>query len=805
MRILSVCRTLILIFFLGSTGAVVYTPPPFHYGNFSPLAEHRLYPHDGFVVADFSQDGRSDVAAWNSAEHRLVVYHADAAGNLAVAQVLELERDSNLFLIFVRFHGKAADVNGDARPDLVLLEEGTARFHFFESQADGRLAPPRTWRNTSFSFALGWEVADVNQDRLADLVFSEDDDKFVVAIQRPGFTFDRQWWPTSATFPGYRGRGVSLAATSNPERPDAAWTVENEAGLKRTLLFRNEGETRFLPGLALRLNTRSGAFVWGDLTADLNGDGKPDLLQRDAEKGTISTYSGAGGEVFRLLSTQKAEVFGQARWLDLNQDDALDLVEYDAARICYFVNQGNGKLASPACESNAPPEGEQRLAALADLNGDRLCDRVLLLAPEAGDAAFLHWSIAGRMALNIEAPLLPQAPVAGQLWKASASMSTRYPHFLAPRGTVELQKDGATIAQLPLDAAGKAEGEIPLPAGQYELSFAYSGDALYAPSISEARSLLLQATATRVELGPLPNSLAAGQTLNVSIRTEGLHAAAKVPTGEVSLQRNGQELARLPLVRGAAAWSGKGLPPGEAEITAEFLPNESFAGSRSAARRLSIVGDLDIRNAASQLEIVAPGSLVHLRAAHARGEGRFTIGKSETVAKPLAASWYEVLLPADAAIATQEATLRVGDGTEQALWRGRVRVARQAPGILVPGAYWTQLQKGVVHKTAPLQPEAAFSLAAWRNPAGSTLTLTLVGTGWRNATATSQIAVYFNSTRLAVLAYGAHPDIPGLDTLTVQVPSTYRPPSGATLTPLTRLRMTVGNVASNHVELRVVP
>jgi hypothetical protein len=154
-------------------------------------------------------------------------------------------------------------------------------------------------------------------------------------------------------------------------------------------------------------------------------------------------------------------------------------------------------------------------------------------------------------------------------------------------------------------------------------------------------------------------------------------------------------------------------------------------------------------------------------------------------------------LPAELAVGNQTMVLTQGSMR----WEGRTTVGRQAPGITASGAYWTQLQGATPLQTAALNPAEYFALVPWLTASGKVVTLTLYGTGWRNASAASQIVVSLNNTRLSVLAYGAHESLPGVDFLTVQVPSTFRPPSASTLTPFARLQVSSGNVASNAIDL----
>lgn len=787
MRFLSSVLLLCLIPLGPSGHAVVYSPPPFHYGNFSQFREFTLHEHSGFLPADFNLDGRQDVVAWHDKQRRLVVYHSDAAGNLAAQQVVDIPLGPEENVIFIRFEAKIADVNSDGRPDLALLEEGTARFHFFTTQDDGRFGPGQVWRNSSFTYALDWVVRDVNLDGLADLAFSEDEDKFVVAIQRPGFVFERQWWPTSATFPGFEGRGVSSAALDGGDLPDFAWTVRNTRGDRRTLLYRNEGETRFLPGLPARLTSKTGPFLWGELAPDLNGDKLPDLLQRDEVRNTIATFQGTGSEVFRTLGSVPAPVFGQASWQDLNGDGAPDLLQEDTTRACYLLNDGKGKLGAPLCETYTHLDFPLNSIGRADLNGDQLLDRVLLAGP------YLRTSLAGRLLVRLSAPRLPVAPLAGQAWAFEVLAESQRPSLFPPTGEVQLERDGRPLAKLPLQA-GKASFPQELEAGQYELTFSSPGNRYFAASISDTVSLTLAPHATQTTLTLSATALSANQELRATIQVRPQAANASISAaGSISLQRDNTEVASLPLRNGQATWSARNLPPGTSQWRAVYVPQRNFFESTSPERPLTITGSFRLANAFSERDNIAPLSLAQILA-----DGyvptlpaQLQVGTLRfTVRQPLQ-------LPAELPLGSQPIMLTQGDKR----WEGRTTVARQAPGLSVSGALWTQLQGNNPLQSAPVKPAEYFPLTTWLGSSGRVVTLTLYGTGWRNATAPSQIVATLNNTRLAVLAFGPHESIAGLDYLTLQVPSTFRPPSATTLTPFTRLQVSSANVTANVLDL----
>lgn len=763
--------------------AVVYTPPPFHFGNFSQFREFTLHEHDNFLSADFNLDGRDDIVAWNNAARRVVVYHADAAGNLEVKQVVDIPLGPEEHVIFIRFEAKIADVNCDGTPDLALLEEGTARFHFFETQSDGRLGEDRVWRNSSFTYALDWVVTDINLDGVADLAFSEDEDKFVVAIQRPGFIFERQWWPTSSTFPGFEGRGVSFAALDGGALTDFAWTVRNAKGDRRTLIYRNEGETRVLPGIAARVNSKSGGYIWGELTPDLNGDKLPDLLQRDEAKKSISVFLGSGSEVFKLAAAVAGPVFGHVRWSDLDGDDTLDLIQEDANGACYSLNDGKGKLSTPACESYQELGLEIAKADRAELNGDKLLDRVLLVGK------YLRVSNAGQMLVKLGAPKLPTAPFAGQAWKFEVQAESQRPTFYPPSGALSLHRDGVEVATLAL-AGGKAAASVELEAGQYELSYAYPGDRNFAPSISEKMSLTLAPHPTETTLALSATAITAAQELKATVSVK---SKAAVPSGSISLERDGTEVASIPLKNGAATWSAKNLPPGQSQWKAVYVPNRNFFESASGEKAVAITGSLRVINILSEKDNIAPNSVGKIVADGYRDNepAQLQVGTARFEVKA------PLLLPPDLPIGNHAVALTQGNKR----WEGRTTVGKQAPGITASSAYWTQRQGGEALQMAELNPAEYFALLPWLTASGKIVTLTIYGTGWRNATAPSQIVATLNGTRLAVLSYGPHESLAGIDVLTAQIPSTFRPPSATTLTPYTRLQISSGNIASNAIDL----
>jgi glucose/arabinose dehydrogenase len=128
------------------------------------------------------------------------------------------------------------------------------------------------------------------------------------------------------------------------------------------------------PTLSAPVAYATGTNAHGVTSADVNGDGKLDLLVANSGSNTVSVLFGNGDGTFQAAvnyATGKSPKSVKAG--DVNGDGLLDLVtaNQDSSNLSVLLNLGNGTFAAPV--SYAAPAGAHDVA-LADLNGDGSLD-----------------------------------------------------------------------------------------------------------------------------------------------------------------------------------------------------------------------------------------------------------------------------------------------------------------------------------------------------------------------------------------------------------------------------------------------
>jgi hypothetical protein len=112
--------------------------------------------------------------------------------------------------------------------------------------------------------------------------------------------------------------------------------------------------------------------------ADVNGDGRPDLIVANGDDDTVSVLLGNGDGTFQ---NQKTFPVGYHPVLvavaDVNGDGRLDLITANAGdnTVSVLLGNGNGSF-TPASPNNAV--SRRNTPYLADLTGDGLPDSVIL-------------------------------------------------------------------------------------------------------------------------------------------------------------------------------------------------------------------------------------------------------------------------------------------------------------------------------------------------------------------------------------------------------------------------------------------
>ena len=364
-------------------------PTPFTTGSFPAAVE----------AADLNADGRPDLvtanANTNGAGGNTVLTNTTAAGAAVPSFTGPTAFDAFLGPSDVT----AADVNADGRPDLVTANTGNSGSSgtsvLTNTTAAGAAAP--TFSGPT-PFAAGTDATsvvatDLNGDGRPDLATSNSEEAAGVTVlmntSTPGAATPSFTGPTPFAA-GNRPWSIVAADINRDGRPDLATANAGSSGgvAGVTVLLNRTTDGAAVPSFAAPAPVDTGPFPLGVAAADLNADGKVDLVTASNFPGENSvlvntTPAGATAPSFAgAMSFPAGAAPYSVAASDLNSDGKPDLVtaNYNAPHVDGNAATGNTVLINVTEPGDELPDftgptpfttgDDPRSVAASDLNGD---------------------------------------------------------------------------------------------------------------------------------------------------------------------------------------------------------------------------------------------------------------------------------------------------------------------------------------------------------------------------------------------------------------------------------------------------
>jgi hypothetical protein len=439
-----------------------------------------------------------------------------------------------------------ADVNGDGKPDLVVTNEEGQVFgglvDVLLGNGDGTLQPAVTYASGGGD---AWSVAivDVNGDGKADLVVANVCSQsscsthgvVSVLLGNGNGTFQ-----TAATYDsgGFQAFSVAVADVNGDGKLDIA--VANVASDNVGVLLGN-GDGTFQPAVTYAPGGILGQGPQSVALADVNGDGKPDLLVANCASNRIRSCGAAHGVAGVLLGNgdgtfQPAVTFGSAG--------------YSAWAV-----------------------------AAADVNGDGRPD--LLIANYCGATYCTNGSVgvlvaASQTTTSLISSLNPSIYGQKVTWTATVTPSGS----ITPTGKVRFTWNGNKIGAATLNSSGVATlTKSNLNANLYPLTAVFVGGAANLGSTSTVLNQVVLQTTSAATLTSSPNPSTQGQAVTFTAK---ISSPTVTPTGPITFTAGKTVLGTAQLSRGKATLTISSLAVGSTTVTVTYYGDSNIAKSSAS-------------------------------------------------------------------------------------------------------------------------------------------------------------------------------------------------------------------------------
>ena len=467
-----------------------------------------------------------------------------------------------------------ADVNGDGKPDLlvvsgfynvgVLLGNGDGTFQPVVFYPDGGVV------SNEFNYQ-SIAVADVNGDGKPDLLVANASPGIGVLLGNGDGTFQPVVTYTASSI--VDTQSLAAADVNGDGKIDLIVTGFPESGNGLAAVLLGNGDGTFQPAVAYSTGGNANAVT----IADVNGDGKPDILvangygagvllgNGDGTFQPVTTYSSGGG----VPQPQSIAV------ADVNQDGKPDLLlANNESTAAVLLGNGDGTFEAAVLYDAGTPNPSCVVAA--DVNGDGKPD--LIVAGE-NVQVLLNNNGAPPTTIALTSSVNPVTVWSTVTYTATVSIQSG----AALGGSVTFN-NGLTVPVSNNQASYSARYVVS-QAGLHSITAQYSGALDQAAGVISGtftENVRVTSNTTLTTSGS-PSTVGSAVTFTAGVSSH----FGTIPAGElVTFYDGSKTLASVPLAGGEAVYTTSALTKGTHYIKAVYSGDNTFASSRKHVRQV---------------------------------------------------------------------------------------------------------------------------------------------------------------------------------------------------------------------------
>jgi hypothetical protein len=486
--------------------------------------------------------------------------------------------------------GAIADINGDGKPDIVVSNcstqndscEGDIWVGVLLGNGDGTFQSPQTYDAGGSGFFSSLAVADVNGDGKPDVLVTDclnSSNCSSAAVSVLLGNGDGTFQPPVAYRVPWQPNSVVVADLNGDGKPDLI------VGDSVVSVLLGNGDGTFQPAVTYNLDGAASSVA----VADVNGDGIPDVLAVNPSWNTVNVLLGNGDGTFQSAQAYPAvSPFSpvgphQIVLSDINGDGKLDVVvALDGVGL--LLGNGDGTFGPMTLYDFG--QGWESIA-VGDVNGDKKPDVASFDSYSTVLSALLNNNGAPASTLSLTSSANPVTVKKSVSYIASVTPQSGG----TAQGSVEFMDEFGSVPVV-IGTAPVTANQATLIAsytypGSHSITAVYSGDLNHtAGSISGGLTEIVRGTSvTKETTSGSPSQVGQPVTFTAKIKSK----YGPIPDGEQVTFTDGKALlATIALSGGQAAYTTSALSGGIHEIKATYAGDATLAPSTGSVRQVVI-------------------------------------------------------------------------------------------------------------------------------------------------------------------------------------------------------------------------
>jgi hypothetical protein len=350
------------------------------------------------AVADINGDGKQDFITANSAVNYVYTMLGNGDGTIRYGNSYPTGSGTTPGAVAV------ADVNGDSKLDILTSNKGNETIGVLLGNGNGTFQNITTYASEVVSNVT---VTDVNGDNRLDIVTTNYNLALIGVMLGNGNGTFGAVTKISTGAPGDSAPAdVAVADLNGDGKPDIVY-VDDQNNRAGVLLGNGNGTfqaiTKYLSGFG----------ATGVSIADVNGDNVPDLVTTNYVDGEVGVLLGNGNGTFRAITKFSVGSYGNydVEVADVNGDNKPDILttNWNKSTVAVLLGNGNGTF-KPMATFTTGDRSYPGAFVVTDVNGDRRPDIITANGDAYQDATFSVLLNQTPVVTAVAAPLLQLQP-----------------------------------------------------------------------------------------------------------------------------------------------------------------------------------------------------------------------------------------------------------------------------------------------------------------------------------------------------------------------------------------------------------